>query len=67
MAKFIEITIPEYGKAVQTLINVERIMKVASQKDGKESQIFWEIPEQNKAFCETVSIPFEELKKMLTE
>ena len=29
MAKFIEVIIPEYGKSVKTLINIDRILKVS--------------------------------------
>lgn len=67
MAKFIEIIVPEYGKAVKTLINVDRILKVISHNNGNESQIFWEISQEGKQFCEVVSIPFAELTAKLLE
>ena len=54
MAKFIEVIVPEYGKSVKTLINVDRILKVVSHNNGNESQIFWEISQEGKQFCDDV-------------
>lgn len=67
MAKFIEVIIPEYGKSVKTLINIDRILKVVSYNNGNESQIFWEVAEEKKHFCEVVSIPYAELIKQLLD
>lgn len=65
MAKFIEVIVPEYGKSVKTLINVDRILKVVSYNNGNESQIFWEISQERTQFSEVVSIPFAELTAKL--
>lgn len=67
MAKFIEVIIPEYGKSVKTLINVDRILKVVPYNNDKESQIFWEIAEEHKQFCEVISIPYAEFAQLLLD
>ncbi len=67
MAKFIEVIIPEYGKSVKTLINIDRILKVVPYNNGNESQIFWEVAEEKKQFCEVVSIPYSELIQQLLD
>lgn len=67
MAKFIEVIVPEYGKSVKTLINIDRILKVVPYSNGNESQIFWEVAEDGKQFCEVVSIPYAELALQLQD
>ena len=67
MAKFIEVTIPDKGKAVKTLINVGRILKVEPYNNGNESYIYWEVPAKEIQFAEVASIPYAELVKILTE
>lgn len=67
MAKFIEVIIPDRGKAVKTLINADRILKVEPYNNGNESYIYWEVPAKEIQFAEVVSISYAELVKILTE
>ena len=67
MVKFIEVIIPEYGKSVKTLINIDRILKVVPYNNGNESQIFWDVAEEKKQFCEVINIPYAELIQQLLD